>query len=136
MRELAKGYWGERIDIEWPQEAEVIAHLVVPFLQALGWSAENIAVGWRQTDLCVFSELPRRPETCRIVIEAKRLGTAIESAREQARGYVSSLGTTSDVVLTDGLRYRLYTAERGYEQIAYANVTRLKSAMRPSCSCE
>ena len=62
-----------------------------------------------------------------MLIEAKRLDNPIEKALEQASQYVSEHELTADVVVTDGLRYRLYAAnERGYEQVAYANVTRLK----------
>jgi hypothetical protein len=31
-----------------------------------------------------------------------------------------------DVVVTDGIRYRMYAARTGFEPVAYANLARLK----------
>lgn len=109
-----------------PSENELVAHFVVPFLRALGWPPERIAVQWRRIDVAVFSALPRTPENCHLVIEAKRLGAGVEGALEQARGYVEALGVARDVVVTDGVRYRMYAGARGFEPMAYANLIRLK----------
>lgn len=109
-----------------PSEDELIAHFVVPALRAFGWPPENIAVQWRHIDVAVFSALPRSPENCHLVIEAKRLGAGVEGALEQAKGYVAMLGVVRDVIVTDGVRYRMYAADRGFEPLAYANLVRLK----------
>ena len=139
MRTLAEGYWNSELIERTPLEREAVAHLVMPLLRALGWPALNIAVEWRHIDVSVFSKLPREPENCRFVIEAKRLNSAIEYARDQATDYASTLGTRPDVIVTDGLRYRMYDADTEYSAVAYANVTRLKksalkmfSRMRPA----
>ena len=47
-------------------------------------------------------------------------------ALEQAKGYVEALGATRDVIVTDGIRYRMYEGERGFAPVAYANLARLK----------
>jgi len=111
---------------EQPTEDELIAHFVVPFLRALGWPPERIAVKWRYIDVALFWALPRIPENCHLVIEAKRLGAGVEGALEQAKGYVEALGTPRDVVVTDGIRYRMYSCQSAFEPIAYANLARLK----------
>ncbi len=111
---------------ELPSEDELIAHLVVPFLRALGWPPERIAVKWRYIDVSVFRALPRTAATCQFVIEAKRLGAGVEGALEQAQGYVNALGIPCDVIVTDGVRYRMYDSTRGFEPLAYANLARLK----------
>ena len=111
---------------EHPSEDELIAHFVVPFLRALGWPPERIAIQWRRIDVAVFRTLPRTPENCHLVIEAKRLGAGVEGALEQAKGYVEALGVALDVVVTDGIRYRMYAGHRGFEPVAYANLGRLK----------
>jgi hypothetical protein len=111
---------------EHPSEDELIAHFVVPFLRALGWAPERIAVKWRYIDVAVFRALPRTPENCYFVIEAKRLGAGVEGALQQAKGYVEALGLRRDVIVTDGVRYRMYAGERDFEPLAYANLTRLK----------
>jgi hypothetical protein len=109
-----------------PSEDELIMHFVVPFLRALGWPPERIAVKWRYIDVAVFRDLPRTPENCHLVIEAKRLGAGVEGALEQAKGYVEALGVLRDVIVTDGIRYRMYAGERGFAPVAYANLARLK----------
>ncbi len=111
---------------EHPSEDELIAHFVVPFLHALGWPPERIAVKWRYIDVAVFRDLPRTPENCYLVIEAKRLGAGVEGALEQAKRYVEALGVLRDVVVTDGIRYRMYAGDRAFEPVAYANLARLK----------
>jgi hypothetical protein len=109
-----------------PSENELITHFVVPFLRALGWPPERIGVQWRRIDVAVFRALPRTPENCHLVIEAKRLGAGVEGALEQAKGYVEVLGLRRDVIVTDGIRYRMYAGEREFEPLAYANLARLK----------
>jgi hypothetical protein len=111
---------------EAPSENELIAHFVVPFLRALGWPPERIAVQWRRIDVAVFRALPRTPESCHLLIEAKRLGAGVEGALDQAKGYVEALGVPRDVIVTDGVRYRMYSGARGFEPVAYANLARLK----------
>ena len=113
---------------DWPMEDELVAHYVVPFLRALGWPVERIAVKWRNIDVCVFSSLPRTPESCYYLVEAKRLGAGVEGALEQAKGYVSALGVPCDIVVTDGIRYRMYGAESDFAPVAYANLARLKKS--------
>jgi hypothetical protein len=113
---------------EHPSEDEMIAHFVVPFLRALGWPPERIAVQWRRIDVAVFRALPRTPENCHLVIEAKRLGAGVEGAVDQAKGYVEALGLSRDVIVTDGVRYRMYAGEREFAPMAYANLARLKQS--------
>jgi hypothetical protein len=109
-----------------PSEDEMVVHFVVPLFRALGWSTECIGIKWRYVDVALFIGLPRGPETCRFVVEVKRLGAGVEGALEQARGYVDALGLPSDVMVTDGIRYRLYARAEGFAPVAYANLARLK----------
>lgn len=111
---------------EFPSEDELIVHFVVPFLRALGWPPERIAVKWRYIDVAVFHALPRTPNNCRFVIEAKRLGAGVEGALEQAKRYVEALAVPRDAIVTDGVRYRMYDGARGFGPLAYANLARLK----------
>lgn len=128
IHDLAGLYWDADAFGERPMEDELVAHCVVPFLRALGWPVERIAIKWRNIDVCVFSALPRTPENCYYLIEAKRLGAGVEGALEQAKGYVSALGMACDVVVTDGIRYRMYEAGSDFAPIAYANLARLKQS--------
>ena len=128
VRNLSRFYWDMDSFGERPMEDELVAHCVVPFLRALGWPIERIAVKWRNIDVCVFSALPRIPEHCDYLIEAKRLGSGVEGALEQAIGYVSALGVQRDVVVTDGIRYRMYEASKDFAPVAYADLVHLKQS--------
>ncbi len=109
-----------------PSEDELITHLVVPFLYALGWPPERIGIKWRWIDVALFGALPRTPNNCSFVIEAKRLGAGVEGALQQAIGYANALGAPKKVLVTDGVRYRMYDGAEEYEPVGYANLARLK----------
>ncbi len=126
MQDLTSLYTDRTAFGDYPAEDEIIAHYIVPFLLALGWQVEHIAIKWRFIDMCVFRALPRRPENCQFVIEAKRLGATVENALDQAKRYVRDLGVLRDIVVTDGIRYRLYAADKDFAPVAYANLARLK----------
>lgn len=126
VQDLYPLLWDRERFGEHATEDEVVAHFVVPLLRALGWPPEWIAVKWRHIDVAVFTALPRMPESCYLVLEAKRLGAGVEGALGQAKGYVQALGVPRDIVVTDGVRYRLYAAAQDYAPVAYANLVRLK----------
>lgn len=125
-RDLAPLLWDRQRFGDHPTEDELVAHFVVPFLRLLGWPPERIAVKWRHIDVAVFNALPRTPENCRLVIEAKRLGAGLEGVLEQAKGYVRGLGVPRDIVVTDGIRYRVYSSQSDFAPVAYANLIWLK----------
>lgn len=126
VHDLASLYWERDKFGSLPTEDELIAHYVVPFLRKLGWPVENIAIKWRHIDVTVFRALPRSPENCHFIIEAKRLGAGVEGALEQAKGYLGDLGIAREIVVTDGMRYRMYEGSNNFAPIAYANLDRLK----------
>ena len=128
IQDLGGLYWDYEKFGEFPTEDEFVAHFVIPLLSALGWPPERVAVKWRDIDVAVFSCLPRTPVSCRFIIEAKRLGTGVEGALGQAKGYVEALGLPRDIVVTDGIRYRMYSCENGFAPVAYANLSRLKQS--------
>ena len=128
VRDLEGMYADEEQLGDAPNENEMVAHFVVPFLRALAWPPENIAVEWRRIDVALFDTLPRQPASCRFVIEAKRLGSGLEGARKQAEDYVLKLGVTRDVVVTDGFRYRAFDCKDDFAPVAYANLARLKQS--------
>lgn len=135
--DLAGLYWDRAAFGEHPTEDEMVAHFVVPLLRALGWPPERIAIKWRYIDVCLFRALPRTPENCYLIMEVKRLGAGVEGALEQAKGYLEALGVSRNVVVTDGLRYRMYAADRAFAPLAYANLPRLKrSALKLFDECK
>jgi hypothetical protein len=125
-KDLLPLYWDQDRFGERPSEDEMIVHFVVPLLRSLGWPVEQLAIKWHNIDVAVFRALPRTADSCRFVIEAKRFGDGIEGAREQAKRYVEALGIPRDLMVTDGIRYRVYAADRDFESVAYANLAQLK----------
>jgi hypothetical protein len=119
--------WQEQSFRGFPSEDEMLVHFVIPFFRGMGWPQELLAVKWNYIDLGVFGSLPRVPENCCLVVEAKRLGIGAESALTQGVAYAMKLHDGCDVLLTDGFRYRLYGAAEEFQPIGYANLLRLKA---------
>jgi hypothetical protein len=107
-------------------EDEMIVHLIAPLFRSLGWLPEQIAVKWRYVDVALFLQLPRTPDNCRLIVEAKYPGSGTELVLDQGKRYARELNTPRDILVTDGFRYRLYGVENDYEPVAYANLIRLK----------
>jgi len=126
INDLAPLFWEWQKTGDQPTEDEMVSHFVVPFLRSLGWPPEKIAIKWRHIDVGVFDPLPRIPENCRLVIEAKRLGKGVEGALAQARDYLRQIGVSRDIIVTDGIRYRMYSCQNDFLPVAYANLTWLK----------
>jgi hypothetical protein len=120
--------WPNLLLGDMPSEQEMIAHFVIPVLRALGWPPELIAVEWRNVDVALFQTLPRTPENCILIIEAKRIGSSVEGALLQAQGYAKALQTSCDAMVTDGIRYRLFSPS--FQRKAYANLILLKSSAK------
>jgi hypothetical protein len=126
VQDLASLYLDEVHFGDLPAEDELLAHYIIPLLSALGWSVEQIGIKWRYVDVSTFRALPRTPENIQFIIEAKRLGVGAEGALKQALKYIETLGIQCDVIVTDGIRYRLFSAKNGFKPTAYANLARLK----------
>lgn len=121
-------YWDSTRFGELPREHEIVAHLVVPFFRALGWLPEHVAVEWARTDAALFAALPRTPANCHLIVEAKTLGDGLDLALEQAKGYVDATRAACDILVTNGIRYRLHARDRNYSCVAYANLAKLKQS--------
>ena len=109
-----------------PSEHETVAYLVVPFLRALGWTPQRMAIEWGRIDVALFSKLPRIEENLACVVEVKNLDTSCLKAREQAKQYTEKWGPNcTRFIVTDGLRYGVYEKERDDFQLkAYMNLNR------------
>jgi hypothetical protein len=123
-------WYAERSSVM-PSEHETVAYLVIPLMRALGWTPQRMAVEWNRIDVALFSSLPRSDETLQVVVEAKKLGYSCLSARSQAERYAESHGNCTRLIVTDGLRYGVYSrppnAAAGFGTIrSYLNLTRLR----------
>ncbi len=110
QRRLAKWYEKHGEKSQRPKEHEVVAHMILPFLLALGWSEQLLAVEWKKIDLAAFSGTPTTAENCCLVCEAKGLGHGLQNTFTQATTYVEKrkLKNCKKIVLTDGTRLYLY----------------------------
>lgn len=121
-------YWNSGVFGPTPSENEMVAHLVVPLLRALGWPQERIALEWYRTDVALFTSLPRCPENCRLIVEAKAVGYGLDDALAQAKDYAAAISVDCDLLVTNGIRYRLHGRDDDYAAVAYANLCRLKKS--------
>ena len=96
-------------------EHEIRTFLVVPILQALGWSAKSIKIEWKYTDISLFREAFTRGTRNRdpyIILESKRLRSGLDIAERQVvRKYASRFLGCSTLVTSTGARYQLYHKE-------------------------
>jgi len=111
-----------------PSEHETVAYLVVPLLRALGWTPQRMAVEWNYVDVALFERLPRSDETLRVVVEAKKMNNSCLSAMSQAMSYSDGKAACHRLIVTDGLRYGVYTRNKleAFRLYAYMNLTRLR----------
>jgi hypothetical protein len=117
--------WYQRSSM--PSEHETVAYLVVPLLRALGWTPQRMAVEWNHVDLALFEKLPREDDSLQVVVEAKKMDNSCLTAESQATRYADARSSCGRLIVTDGLRYGVYT--RGQEKFnlyAYLNLTRLR----------
>jgi hypothetical protein len=103
----SRAWWGGGFGALRPSESELIAHITVPLLVALGWAPQQIAIGWKYADVALFRETLRTPNNCAAIVESKRLGDGLLWAEEQAAGYAAKVGHSIPTVVSDGIRYRL-----------------------------
>lgn len=103
-------WYRDQSDIGRPTEHEVVAHMVLPLLLALGWSEQLLAIEWNRIDLAGFAGTPTTAERCVLVCEAKQMGQGMLDVWEQAFDYVqkNQLSSCRKIVTTDGARFYLY----------------------------
>ena len=111
-------------------EHETTSYLCIPLLRALGWTPQRMAIEWHKIDIALFSSLPREPKSLSVVLEAKSLWSSPRSALGQAQSYAGRGENCNRIIVTDGLRYGVFSKKatgefRPYPD-AYLNLTRLR----------
>jgi hypothetical protein len=130
QRRLMK--WYKNQDGTRPGEHEVVAHLIIPILLALGWSEQLLAVEWKKIDLAGFSETPTSEATCALVCEAKGLKHGLMGVLEQAQGYVENLKLKhcKKILLAGGSRFYLHEKKQGKwndQPVGYINLEKIRT---------
>ncbi len=110
QRRLLTWYHAQGDESARPDEHEVVAHMVLPLLLALGWSEQLLAVEWHKVDLAAFWGTPTTADRCVLVCEAKRMGHGLQGVWKQAVRYVRDLRLREcgKILLTQGARFYLY----------------------------
>jgi hypothetical protein len=103
-RQLSAWYSANKHSGGRPTEHEVVSHMVLPLLLALGWSHQQIAVEWNRIDVALFLETPTEEDNCVGIIEAKGHGQSLGNVLAQPQSYVESLKLmrARKVIITDG----------------------------------
>lgn len=114
-----------------PTEHEVVAHMILPLMLALGWSEQLLAIEWKKIDLAVFTHTPTDASTCGLVCEAKGMDSPMQEVVEQAIGYCKkhSLGSCNKILAADGGYFSLYRKSAGVwesEPSGYVNLRKLR----------
>jgi hypothetical protein len=134
QRRLVKWYQKSGKQCKRPSEHEVVAHMILPLLLALGWSEQLLAVEWRKVDLAAFGNTPTIPTNCCLVCEAKGYGHGLQNIFTQAATYVKKLklDNCKRILLTDGARLYLYQRKKddGWDEnpVGYLNVNLVRTS--------
>ncbi|MHC4090223.1 MAG: hypothetical protein ACYSVY_08085 [Planctomycetota bacterium] len=133
QRRLLTWYDAQGKESQRPDEHEVVAHMVLPLLLAMGWSEQLLAVEWNKVDLAAFWRTPTTAERCVLVCEAKRMRHGLQNVRDQALNYVKIRKLTGcrKILLTQGARFYLYDRVDGAwpadaEPTGYINLERIR----------
>jgi hypothetical protein len=133
QRRLLAWYYAHGAESNRPDEHEVVSHMILPLLLALGWSEQLLAVEWGKVDLAGFWSTPTTAERCVLVCEAKRMGHGLQDVRAQAMAYVAkhALNGCRTMLLTQGARFYLYHRSPGgewpEEPDGYLNVEKIRT---------
>lgn len=134
QRRLAKWYEEYGKKSVRPTEHEVVSHMILPLLLALGWSEQLLAVEWHKIDLAAFSRTPTTKENCCLLCEAKELEHGLQQkVFAQATSYARKLklDNCKKILLTDGIRLYLYQKLKNGEwnelPVGYLNVKLIRT---------
>lgn len=125
VRRLARWYSAHGKDIS---EHETRTFLIVPVLQALGWSEQKMKVEWRNIDIAFFHHVyGAKDNPCIMILESKRMLEGLSYAEGQVQRYQKELPECSRLIVSDGICYRLYEKQDDrWKWVAYLNLLRLR----------
>lgn len=132
QRRLINWYHSYDSKVNRPSEHELIAHIVLPLLLALGWSEQLLAVEWHKVDLAIFNNTPRSSENCIAVCEAKYMNCGLKNTLEQPKTYCNKLklNNCKKLIVTDGLRIYLHQKQNGdwcKDPCGYINLKKIRA---------
>lgn len=124
LKRLAKWYNSHGSSVG---EHEIRTFLIAPFITALGWAEQKIKIEWNKIDMVIFDQPYSSDAKPKIIIETKRLWDGLLYGPEQARTYAKNYKTCKYLIVTDGIRYKLFELqEKKWNYSAYMNMLSLK----------
>ena len=120
LRRVAKWYSSHGQDVG---EHEIRTFLIVPLLTSLGWAEQRIKIEWRRVDVALFDKPYSQDSKPLVFLESKRLWDGLRFASDQASGYAQAYSACTRLVVSDGIRYKLYRREGDdWPYAAYMNL--------------
>jgi hypothetical protein len=129
VRRLATWYRDNGQDIS---EHETRTFLIVPLLLALGWPEQRIKIEWDRLDIALFRhpycKYDEQGNPCIMILESKRLWDGLLFAEGQAQSASKEFPSCSEIVISDGICYRLYRkGSKGWDWKAYVNISTMRN---------
>ncbi len=110
LRRIAKWYSAHGSDVG---EHEIRTFLIVPLLTSLGWAEQKIKIEWNNIDVVFFDKPYSDNSKPVLIIESKRLWDGLLYAPDQAKQYAQKYPSCDLFIVSDGIRYKLYSKEKG-----------------------
>ena len=125
VRRLVRWYSIHGEDIS---EHETRTFLIVPVLQALGWSEQKMKIEWSKIDIAFFSQVYGVEDNpCVMILESKRMWEGLLYAEQQVQRYQKEFPKCSRLIVSDGVCYRLYEKQnKHWKWTAYLNLLKLR----------
>lgn len=124
LKSLAEWYEDNGKDCDVP-EHETRTFLIVPLIMSLGWDEKKVKIEWKHKDVALFDADYSEQNEPVVIIESKRLWHGLGDAPEQAERYTRKYPTCKTFVVSDGIRYKLFTKPkpaRKFRFSAYLNL--------------
>ena len=125
LRRVAKWYNSHSSDVG---EHEIRTFLIVPLLISMGWAEQKIKIEWNNIDVTLFDAPYSKQSNPLLIIESKRLWAGLQYAPEQAMSYAQSYPTCKQLIVSDGIRYKLF--HRTGDEWSYAAYMNLLAPKR------
>jgi hypothetical protein len=124
LQDLAKWYECDKPDEDYDvSEHETRTFLIVPLIMSLGWDEKKVKIEWEHKDIALFDAPYSKQNEPAVIIESKRLWDGLGDAPEQARRYAGKHKRCGQFLVSDGIRYKLFTKRGGeWHFSAYLNL--------------
>ena len=122
VRKLGAWYSEKEADVS---EYETRTFLIVPLILALGWPEQRLKLEWRDLDMALFEKNYTDGASPMMILESKRLDYPLMGAEEQAKQYSIKFPYCNKLVVSNGIRYLLFSKERSeWKPKAYLDLLR------------